>query len=223
MQITHQEARRLIHFHSDDALKAQEKSMLLAHLTACPECRIYAEEIKEVEIMLVPVMKKHWDARPIPLSIHELKAKRISSTRSGNLLTIRMALMSFVLAALIFSTWQFTRTGLPSDEEPSLAFAPLPTPSVERTSTAISSDDCGVIQYTIQPGDTLESIAQQFSASPEEIISMNSLKSEVVSSGLRLLIPFCGFTPTIEFQATRPTTSTPVRGSATSPTAPNGY
>lgn len=222
MLITHQEARQLIHFQADNTIRPHERSVLLAHLTVCAACRVYAEEIQEVENRLLPVMKRQWDVRAVPLSIYELKAKRNIKTLPGNIMTMRTALMGFILFALFFSAWQFTQAGQPSAGQSPLIVA-LPTPSIESTSTITNLDDCDVIRYTVQKDDTLSGIADQFLISETEIVSVNRLKDERVSSGMTLMIPACQFTPTVAVQPTQSTTLTPVIGSVTSSPAPNRY
>jgi LysM repeat protein len=220
MQITHQEARRLIQFHADKALNAEEKTVLLTHLAACLECRAYAAEIKALEDTLLPVMQRQWNLRPIPLSISDLKGKRNKPVPLSSILAIRTPIIAFVFAALVFIAWQFTRPGQQLLGPPGVIVAPVSTPSFESTNTVVSSSQCEATLYTVQADDTLSRIAVQFAVSKDEIILLNGLKTETIPIGLPLMIPVCNFTPTSTLSPTTTTTFTPVSNSAT---MPGGY
>jgi LysM repeat protein len=224
MQITHEEARRLIQFNVDDTLNPQEKTVLSTHLQMCFGCRVYAEEINELESTLVPLMKRQWNRRPIPLSITTLKAKRNIKLFSKNILAIRKAIISFIFVAFAVSMWQFMDSGQQLPGLSPIIVSPLPTPSIESTSTTISSKNCEHIRYIVQANDTLSSIADQFSRSKEEIISTNDLKTETINIGMMLMIPACNFTPTSVVKPTMSmTVLSPVISSATSSPEPNRY
>jgi LysM repeat protein len=216
MEIPHEEARRLIEFNADNALNSEDKNILSMHLKTCVACRAYAEEIRNVESILLPVMKRQWDLRPIPLSIGDLKAKRGIKAPTSNLVAIRTALISFVFVVFAFSVWQFAR---PTARIPGLSpviVSSVPTPSLESTNTSISPVGCYLVRYTVQAEDTLASIAEQFSLSKNEIITSNNLKTESIHTGITLMIPTCNFTPTGAAIETLPTTLTPVISSTTS-------
>jgi LysM repeat protein len=220
MQITHQEARRLIQFHADEALNAQEKNVLFTHLKACLECRAYAAEIKELEDTLLPVMQRQWNRRPIPLSISDIRVKRNSQSSFDSTLAIRTAIIAFVFVAFFFSAWQFIRPGQQLLGLPAVIVAPVSTPSIESTNTAVSSEPCDGIIYTVQANDTLSGISAQFFVSKDEIISLNGLRAETLHAGMALIIPVCNFTPTSTLSPTTTITFTPVISSTT---RPDGY
>jgi len=196
MQITHEEARRLIQFNTDKALNMQEKSTLSTHLKDCIECRAYAEEIKEVESILLPVMQRQWNLQPPPLSVDIIHAKRSSRTPTSIILTTRTAAIGVVFLAFIFSVWQFALSSGPKLNPAPVGVPPIPTPSTQSTSTKIALQACEDRLYTVQENDTLDSIAYQFSTSKEEIMAANSMKSEAVQAATELVIPICKFTPT---------------------------
>src|SRR5262245_42315845 len=100
MQITHETARKLIQFNRDQSLDPQDKSRLLSHLADCGECRAYANEIHEVETLLLPVMKRLWDMQPSPLSMDILIRSKSSNWQTNLLLVTRNVLISFVFVAL---------------------------------------------------------------------------------------------------------------------------
>lgn len=220
MQITHQEARRLIQFHADNALNAKEKTVLFTHLNACLECRAYAAEIKELEDTLLPMLKRQWNRRPIPLSISDLEVKRKTQSSFNNILAIRKAIIAFVFVAFVLSAWKFTRPGQSLLGLPAVIVAPVSTPSLESTNTLVSSENCVRLLYTVQVNDTLSGIAAQFSISKAELIALNGLGTETLRMGMTLMIPVCKFTPTSTLSPTATTTYTPVISSATEP---DGY
>lgn len=65
----------------------------------------------------------------------------------------------------------------------------IPTPSMQITHTLTQS--CGQIRYQVQPGDTLESVAFQFSISKEDLLAANQMSTGIVISGMELIIPLC--------------------------------
>ncbi|HET9910563.1 MAG TPA: LysM peptidoglycan-binding domain-containing protein [Anaerolineales bacterium] len=210
MQITHEEARKLIQFDADDALNSQEKVNLYAHIEGCIECRAYANDIKEVESILLPVMRRQWNIRPIPLSMGTVYAKRNDTIRMSMILATRTIAIGTVLLAFIFSVWQFTVSGAGESSPVPMSVPPIPTPSTQSTSTKITVQDCTGVLYTIQENDTLESIAYQFSTSREDLMAANHLNTETVSIGMELIVPICNLTPTGTIRpATLTTTYTP--------------
>jgi LysM repeat protein len=222
MQITHEQARKLIQFSLDGLLLSAEKATLSAHLQDCMDCSAYANELKDVETTLLPVMKKQWDLRPIPLSIDVLIQNKNSRINASRLLATRTAMIGVAVVALFFSAWQFVVSGPVAPNQLTLVVPPMPTPSVltaQSTNTNITSEICEMVTYTVQGGDTLASIADRFSVSEDEIITINQLRSETVGPSLELVIPICNSTPTgtvnlATFTTTytpiiKPTTSTP--------------
>jgi len=212
MQITHDEARKLIQFNADEALNLQKKTALYAHLENCIECRVYAEDIKEVESRLLPVMKRQWNLQPVPLSMDALTSKRDSKIQTSISLATRTAMIGVVFVAFIFSAWQFALSNRQTSGQSPVDVLPVPTPSKQSTSTKIMPQTtCEEILYIVQENDTLESIAHQFSISKEEIITINNMKTETVIRAMELIIPKCNSTPTgtAESPATLTTTYTP--------------
>jgi LysM repeat protein len=197
MQITHEEAHKLIQFNVDEALDAQQKSTLFAHLKDCIECRAYAEGIQEIESILLPVMKRRWNISPIPLSIQAILARKTSRAQANIILATRTAAIGVVFLALMFSAWQFALSGgQVSSPLPVGSILPVPTPSAQSTSTkSMSPNNCGEVRYVVRESDTLESIAHRFLVSKEVIVVANRLKTEAIHPAMELIIPICGSTP----------------------------
>jgi LysM repeat protein len=219
MQITHDRARQLIQLNLDKALNLQEKAVLSAHLQACTECWAYASEMKGMESVLVPAMKRQWDIQPTPLSIPALTQMKNSMPQSLNLLATRTAVISVVFATLLFSAWQLLRSEIPLSNQLAVGALPVPTPSAQSTSTKITYEDCEFVLYPVQRNDTLAGIARRFSISEEELMTINNLQTETVLTTPELTIPVCNLTPTGTVNSTtltttytpviRPVTSTP--------------
>ena len=209
MQITHQEARRLVQRKIDQALNPWENTVLSAHLQVCADCNVYIREMKDVEHILRPLLKRRWNREPIPLSMTLLK-ERNRKTAINPLLTMRKTALSLVAVALFFGFWQFIGSGpsLPG-QIPPLA-SPAPTPSTTSTHTMLTLEGCEMALYIAQANDTLPGIAHRFSVPIEEIMEINQLKTEVLQTSMKLLIPVCSYTPArTAYPATFTTTRTP--------------
>jgi hypothetical protein len=213
MQITHEEARKLIQYNADAELNPQKKAILSLHLKDCIECQVYAKEIKEVESILLPVMKRHWNLQPIPLSAPAIASTRNSKIQASIWLATRTALIGFVFTAFVFTFWQFMLPSQPAFSQSPTNVLPVPTPSTQGTQSThanIQSENCEMIIYEVKANDTLESIAAQFFVSKEEIMAVNDMTKEAVEDSMELMIPICDSTPTGTVNpATLTTTYTP--------------
>jgi len=197
MQITHEEAHRLIQFKSDNALNSKSMETLKAHLKDCADCRGYSDELTKIEGSLREAMRKQWSFRPLPLQMDVVKGKINTKADISTLLTTRTALISIAFALFVFITWQSVMTNNEVPQQTLLGTVPLiPTPSTQFTATNILLEGCNEIRYKVQENDTLESIAKEFSTSKEAISAANDLKTEETDPGMELMIPFCDSTPT---------------------------
>jgi hypothetical protein len=214
MQITHEQARKLIQFSLDGVLQTAERAMLSAHLQECLDCRDYASDLKEVEMNLLPVMEKHWKARPIPLSLPLLVQSKTSIVNTSKLLTMRSAVLSLIFVAFFFSAWKFVSSSPDVSGQIPLAIPLVPTPSTQSTrstNTASSPENCEMLVYRVQPNDTLASIASHFLVPEDKLIQINGLSTDSLSSSMELVIPVCNFTPTRTIRpATFTATNTPI-------------
>ena len=205
MQITHAEAIHLIQYQADRAVDGENEKVLHMHLADCAKCRAYAEEFHEMENVLQRVMRRQWTLRPAPLSLDKLTAANNEWKNRRALLVTRTSLVSFAFLALVFIGWQFalTSTSILTTSQP--VSPPVPTPSTLYTATIHSSVNCSETLYKVQAGDTLETIAQQFSTTKETIMEWNNLKIESISPNMEMRIRICDSTPT---STTHPPTST---------------
>lgn len=198
MQITHEEAYRLIHFKADKALDGIHEEKLRAHLKVCMECRDYLEGIKDTEAVLKQTLGKQWGADPLPLQMGVVYEKLNSRKSVNTIMTIRKALAGIAVMMFAFIAWQSMNAVDPAlrQSPPSEALL-VPTPSTQYTVTHVLPEHCQEIPYVIQEGDTLESIARQFSVSLEAIRSANHLTGESINAIQELIVPICEKTPTI--------------------------
>jgi hypothetical protein len=220
MQITHDQAHRLIQLNIDALLSLQDKAVLSAHLQDCGECQIYASEIKEVDSSLLPLLKRQWDSTPTPLSLDGLPGVKNAKPGAYTFLTTRKTALSVVIVALLFSVWQLMLSGAASPSLVPVGVPLIPTPSLpsaRSTSTTIGLKECQMLVYTVQQTDTLEEIARRFSVSKTKLRAANHLSAGTFTTGMELMIPICKSTPTGTFDALtttftpmlNPTTSTP--------------
>lgn len=113
-------------------------------------------------------------------------------------MTIRTTLAGIAVMMFAFIAWQSMNAVDPAlrQSPPSEALL-VPTPSTQYTVTHVLPEHCQEILYVIQEGDTLESIARQFSVSLEAIRSANHLTGESLNAIQELIVPICEKTPTI--------------------------
>ena len=217
MQITHEEARRLIHFDADQALKMDQKSILRLHLKDCVECRDYANSMANMTSMLSSTMEKKWGQPQHPLPIAVRLPKRNSRITESLLLATRITAVGVMAIALLFSVRHVTGPVEGGPGTLPVSAPPIPTPSIQSTNTEVLLQNCGQILYVVQPEDTIEGIANQFSVSKEEIMAANGLDDDALQVGRELMIASCAVQPTGTFHATgtlytpftSPTISTP--------------
>ncbi len=217
MPITHEEARRLIHFDADQALKMDQKSILHVHLKDCGECREYADGLETMTSLLTSVMEKKWGGLQIPLPTTIPVPKRNSRISESILLATRIAAVGVMAFALLFSVRQVSGPVEGVSGTLPVSAPPIPTPSIQSTSTEILLQNCGQFLYVVQPEDTIEAIADQFSVSKEQIMAANGLNNDPLGVGTELMIESCRVQPTGTFHATgtldtpftSPTISTP--------------
>jgi hypothetical protein len=193
MPITHQEAQQLFQFSMDNMLSANDKATLFSHLQACRECQAYVRQMKQVESALLPVMKRQWGRQPVPLSIHSLTKKR--NTQASIFLVMRTAFIGVAVMAFIFGAWQLTFSAGQVPDQAFVAVLPAATPSIQATTTK-SRQACDNMIYVVKANDTLDTIADRFAISKEQLMSVNQLNAEELRPSTKLIVPLCGITPT---------------------------
>ena len=196
MQIPHAEAHRLIQLNLDRALNTEKQRLLSKHLQECETCRAYADRMLNVETVLRQVMNKRWDQPPLPLSMDSLRFQNIIQKDANSLFGLRTALASMILVAFAFFIWQLTTTVYHLSEQIPSSVLPVPTPSNQFSTASLESPQCEWSLHKVESFDTLESIALQYLVSKEEIMTFNSMDSELVYESMELKIPQCNVTPT---------------------------
>lgn len=195
--LSHQQAQMLIHVATDQPLGMNDKESLDAHLRDCAECRSFAQEFARMESALRQTMKKRWQfsARPLPIGSilgwqNKTTFRRALSIAAAPLLIVILAL------ALLLTRGQFSNGG---DLTATVIASNVPTPSAQLTHTSAAVNECETVNYIVQDGDTLESIAAKYSISKDAIITFNKLENETLTPFANLMIPLCA----------QPTASTP--------------
>src|SRR5512133_2718346 len=105
--MTDEEARKLIQLNADEALGQQEKGTLATHLQGCLECRVYADEIQDLEGVLAPLLKRQRNLQPVPHFAGAILAQKNSKIHMSMTLATRTVAIGVVLLAFLFSAWQF--------------------------------------------------------------------------------------------------------------------
>ena len=193
MQITHDEARWLIEYDSDRALNSEKQRALTTHLQECEACRLRAVEMNNVENILRDVMQKRWNQPPLPLSVDSIK---IHTKNVNSVFTWRVSLASVAMVTFLFLLWGFKITAFNSSESLPLGSLPVPTPSFQLTTASAISTRCDSVIYEVQEFDTLDSVADHFFVSREDIMAFNNMRSDMIYKSMQLGIPQCNITPT---------------------------
>lgn len=81
---------------------------------------------------------------------------------------------------------------VPAPEQPQVEQPPQPT----ATAVPQSRPETETIQYTVLSGDSIESIADKFGVTPQEIRDLNHLQSDYLQANQLLIVPLLeGYTP----------------------------
>jgi hypothetical protein len=195
MLITHEQARRLIQFRADDALKDVDSNLLEAHLSTCVECQKYAADINGLGSTVQHLMQRAWDHQPLPLSREQTVSGNSKNILQSIFFATRIAAMGVICVAFLFNIWQFTQSGRQRATPPAAEIPMIPTPSLQSTGTQATDQTCESIYYEVKKDDTIESIAARFSVHVEEIRATNHLRTEMLNTSMKLSIPVCSPTP----------------------------
>lgn len=195
MQITHKEARHLIHFKADASPNRNNDQNLAAHLQTCTDCRAYAESLRVTESLLRQSLQRHLDIRPLPLSIDILLRKTSAKKGMSVSLTTRNALLGIAFLMMAVITWRSASLGNAVFSQPPSGTVPvIPTPSTF-TATNTQQDTCREVPYVVQEGDTLDDIARRFAVPVEAIRLDNHLTGDTLLPTRELILNLCDSTP----------------------------
>ncbi|HNT24729.1 MAG TPA: LysM peptidoglycan-binding domain-containing protein [Anaerolineales bacterium] len=197
MTITHRQAFELLH--RDAPIDPESQRQLDEHLASCAECRQDQAFYTGLQAA-APTLPS---AMPDPQgALVAVVTERLRRQRTRQRLFQPIASFGWASAALLlvaFLGWAITTlrpgTSVPSSQlpffpAPPLASQPLSTPSAGQPTPAIP---CSVpTYYTVQPGDSLASIASQHDVTIESIKSFNYLSNDAtLQAGQVLEIPTC--------------------------------
>lgn len=200
-ELSHQTARRLLQTACDATLNPQEKSLLTAHLAACPDCDSYAHKLESLETRLRRLTRQQWDGyapRFTAQSIRQRAAQRKTFPFQAGL-ALKFTAVAALALLLVFALQ--LGGGQPFGPLPaSVPAAPAtarqtPTPSIRETSTQAGQPNCQFLTHIVQENETLDNIAARYSISVTRLMEVNSLGNNPLSTGLALSIPVC-VTPT---------------------------
>lgn len=196
MSISHEAARKLIQFKADSVLNPTDQTMLIAHLNECLECRTYSNGLENTVLLLKRTMRKEWNTAHLPLPMELIFANNNVKRKANTILTTRTALIGAVALLFTFVAWQTITRTVTSSQHPFGMIPLIPTPSMQYTATNLSINKCQDIKYRIREGDTLDSIARQFSLPLDSLILANNLLDASLETVQELVIPICETSPT---------------------------
>lgn len=214
MQITHEQAHQYIQYAFDGEIDFRQRQLLDAHLASCAACQSYAKSMESMESILRPLLQRQWSRQPIPLSIGALTFSAHSKTTDSMILAIRIAAISVMLFAFMISVWQISSSRLnPQPLPASVPQIPVPSTSTQLISTTSQTEACLQTVHIVQVGETLNSLAAKFQIRSAALLSANQIKANDIRAGMKLIIPDCNYTPTVNALTT---TFTPVVNQITS-------
>jgi hypothetical protein len=195
--ISHIQARSLLDLAADQPLQADQRGSLDQHLSACDDCRRYADELRDVELTLQSSLGSHLIAPAVHLSTQEI----LSYIRApqpirypSRLVAAPILLVMLVAIVLTMGLPRFT-SELAAAQTLTATALLVPTPSAQITSTLLTMPQCESIRYQVQADDTLEAIAQKFSISKDILMAYDNLTVESLPA--QLDIPLCYATPLV--------------------------
>jgi LysM repeat protein len=157
--------------------RGRRPSAVKAHTTTDPDGETEGPEAQVTPSVPHPAAS---DARPRPQSRGWTKVALLAVGAAG--LTAGVVLMAVLNSVLQSHVPEAVQTVVTT---PTHTPTPLPTATAPPMSTSVPE----LIIYTVQPGDTLSSIAGRFGTTVDAIMDLNGLVSPTIHSGTRLRIP----------------------------------
>ena len=178
----------------DQSLRARFEN----HITECAECRKNLILFRELQSASQdkPIATQEYKFSN-PLLISNVKKQTQDKRFIPNLLRPLSGFAWIIMTVLIvvLMSWGISRLRTDSNRMPATIMQPyLPT----NTPATISQDlkTCRTIVYTVEEKNTLLAIADYFNVAISDIWKENNLgNNTALKPGIRLLIPFCGWSP----------------------------
>ncbi len=187
--LSHQQAQKFIHAAADSSLKPSENTALEIHLRECAECRSFAQEFTRMESALRQTMRHRWNASIRPIHLERILGwQKKTPFRHALSIAAAPAMVALLVFAILLTRGPFSSG---SDLTATVIATNIPTPSAQLTHTNTAASDCASVYYTVQNGDTLESISAAFSVSKDAIVRFNDLHGEQLTLSSILIIPLC--------------------------------
>ena len=211
-QITHEQAQSYLQSAADRPLSSNEKAALDSHLEGCAACRAYANTLGKLEGALQHSLHRRWDGMPVSLSMEKI-LKQTAPTKFTFQRALSFAsapILAAVIVAIVMMMSPSRSSSVSATDTPipTASALAVPTPSLQQVTASLPATECGQVIYTVQPDDTLKSIAEKFGVSMEAIREANPLPDEDVIA-YNLIIPLCDFTPSLTPATTLTYTVTP--------------
>jgi len=185
--ISHEDARRLMQARADGLLSETERIALEAHLKNCESCQAQAAELQALNEQLSNVLKTRLESNREP-SVNLLARVQENNRRNIVMNRIQFSIRTLAgIAALLLVAFAFAYA-IPRLHGPAAETGTDIADYSQRTPAA-AQEQCEDISYTVQNGDTFNSIAAHFKTSPESIQRMNNLQPDGLYVGMQILVP----------------------------------
>ena len=192
-KINHQHAKNLIQASMGSSISQPEEQILAYHLDSCASCRTYARQIESLEGSLRRSFHARWDSTrgPSPRvtetilkkGMANLKAKRVIAF--ANTAIVIALLVAFTIFALSIFPGQngllpvglLAQTNTPPIATPIVQGVLAKTVTPNEPTAIAAGETCTsrsqVVEYTVQEGDSLAKLADQYCLKPETIYWAN--------------------------------------------------
>jgi hypothetical protein len=181
--ISHRQAKNLIQATMGGSIGQPEKDSLGQHLTTCANCREYTSQMAALEDGLRGNFHARWDrvrgpSMPIMDTIYKKSKAHLRQRKLLVFTKAAVALGLLIAISLIVVAY------LPPQQEPLVAaqFTPtqeilFPTGTPVKTIIEYGQGKCArrteIVPYTVQPGDTIHIIAEEYCLKPDTIYRLN--------------------------------------------------
>lgn len=201
MQISHEQAQAYLQADADQLLDSEKRALLDSHLASCDLCRAYARSLGKLEGALRNAMQVRWNASATRLSMEKILGRRnapakFTFQRALSYASAPILVAAIVALALMLSPSRSSLVAATHTPIPAASALAAPTPSLQPVTASLPAAECEQMIYTVQPEDTLESIAEKFGVSMEAIREANPPPDADVISNT-IIIPLCNSTPSL--------------------------